>query len=110
VLLHLPETHVIKFPINVLKEYVPMNGRKEKGKRKGDKRREEERQQGCSPNPCVAGIGHAVVDYGDEHEIGNKSLSYALAPAAKAGSQPRDRQEEGHCLDLLACQLHLLHP
>jgi hypothetical protein len=36
---------------------------------------------------CVAGIGDAVVDYGDEHEIGNKSLSYALVPVAKAGSQ-----------------------
>ncbi|CAN5955154.1 unnamed protein product [Sphagnum jensenii] len=37
--------------------------------------------------PLASGIGHAVVDYGDEHEIGNKSLSYALAPVAKAGSQ-----------------------
>jgi hypothetical protein len=46
VLLHLPQTHVIKFPINVLKEYVPMHGRKEKGKMKADKRREEERQKG----------------------------------------------------------------
>jgi hypothetical protein len=47
VLLHLPQTHVIKFPINVLKEYVPMHGRKEKGKMKGgqEKRREEERQK-----------------------------------------------------------------
>jgi len=34
-----------------------------------------------------SGIGHAVVDYGDEHKIGNKSLSCALAPVAKAGSQ-----------------------
>jgi hypothetical protein len=41
---------------------------------------------------CAAGIGHAVVDYGDEHEIGNKSLSYALAPAAKARSQLDFRQ------------------
>jgi hypothetical protein len=27
-----------------------------------------------------------------------------------ARSQILDRQEEDHCLDLLACQLHLLHP
>ncbi|KAH9574103.1 hypothetical protein CY35_01G037800 [Sphagnum magellanicum] len=49
---------------------------------------QEELLQMSWSEPLPSGIGHAVVDYGDEHEIGNKSLSYALAPAAKAGSHP----------------------
>jgi hypothetical protein len=78
--------------------------RKEKGKETREEKRRDKRD---APQTHVSqGVGMRLLIT----VMSMRLETRALAPAAKAGSQPGDRQEEGHCLDLLACQLHLLHP